>query len=528
MENKNFYVRSNSGLFDGPATREKISKSEYDVSNKYCFIKDEKGKVLVHKSLSHSFEPIIAIDLDYKTPSQTSLEGPDLKNISSYKELLEILKDHYPINICTKETGEIQVNCENDFKLFDRYVGSIEIPKNVIIEETPESLKVKLFKKVISLNELDNPNRLYIVSFGKDHFTRHYKPSYYSEKLEGDIVSRKDYDILDDFDEDILNDIAKCLHDFREHVDGVKYDMPKAFSVSLRDFNLYPSFPNKSMFSQYVAVKNTNDKNEIVDSIIKKAKFEDSEFVKNKLLDNNFTEADFRIFIFSKVLYENNVASFEESYNIFKKFENDIYPFVTGIGDTYLQITDRAIKACLKYRKPEEILEAFSKIDSFTFDIFRSIDWLEDVGAFNGNAFDRLAYNKFNKYANSLTDIFAKEYLVKSIEDKLKDGSEVINFEGLDFVRIDTATFKNFANVSSGGTPWRMPENKFAVIINGEPVICANHNKGEPYILYPRFNTKVSPSSPFGIKEIDDKITRFIDSVPVPPSHSEETPDFPF
>ena len=125
----------------------------------------------------------------------------------------------------------------------------------------------------------------------------------------------------------------------------------------------------------------------------------------------------------------------------------------------------------LKYRSEEDIIYALNKTQEFCMEIFKVINNAESEKLFDGQMFDRFAYNKFNEHACALLLVYERNKIKKLTEKFIKNASLHKDFGKITAYVVDDKDslkdFKHLKEIICNRTPWFISDKepkKFIVV----------------------------------------------------------------
>ena len=450
-----------------------ISKDEFDKMGPekffYFLYYNADSRLVLFKKETNSFELITKIIFNYKGKEEI-IEGPEiLKKYSSKADLKELFDKKENIKIWTEKSGAYFIPSFE--QIFFR--NDIKFPQKLIIEETEKTLKIRQYKKEIfrpifsSRDEIKVYNSVQAISF--DFENKKYRNYPETKIVNFDfslsrcayINNYHDSTLLYTLPDNMLNEINNALVSFYSEKSGKKYENKDISDYGIRSFAIAPDNPFYFRYSDFFDCNLPKEKEEFEKEIANILDLNDNSFFKEILYKN------VQILFLLSACKKAGIKEYEKLYDFFKKNINAYLP--RKENDSFYKNVKKSFENMLKYRKEEDIIYALNNTQEFCMEIFKVINNAESEKLFDGQMFDRFAYNKFNEHACALLLVYERNKIKELTEKFVKNASSHKNFGKITAYVVDDKdsleNFKHLKEIICKYTPWFISDKEPKKII---------------------------------------------------------------
>lgn len=468
---KEFYAIPNYELSNNPSCTpiqkvNFVSKEEYDKSiEKFSFfIKCNSTNLLsIYKNETEKFEKVTKIVINLNTEDEKTIAGPELKKINSLESFIETIKGKSNIKIWSEKSGPYFIASSKQI-ITDSYTL---IPKKITIEETEKTLKINAYSTETRIS-------FYSGNFEKQECisTLSFSPNEkrYRNYQRKDINASRprcsfnneygEYTFLDKLPENMLKIINDEVISYYNKILNKEYTNNDITPQGILSFAVCPDNIYHFHYNSLFDYELPKDKENFEEEISKHLNLKNDDFFKEKLYEN----IDALIAI--SAIKKGGIKEYEKFYDFFNRNLNKHLSMHTR-DENYKTIKD-AFNVMKKYRSEDEILDALNSTNEFYFKILRTIVQADREHLFDGQLFDRFAYNRFNEYADSLLIVYEREKLKEIKNDLDKASTCTKSLDGFNVRAVnDKETIDNFIK------NFLWPSDDYAAkrIINGDRIL---------------------------------------------------------
>ena len=389
--------------------------TENVVGNDNCICKMGSKDFKIYRGLTETFERVTKIILNSNSSTPNIIEGPELLKFLKNSDSKDLLESATDIKFFTEISGQFFVKNGYELIFIDpkKSYFNDTVKEKLVIEPTDKTLKVKLLSQNLRIQKenVEKNNYIQMVSFDiKNKMLRIFDQQRIGDKLRVTTFKYLDqYSVLTNLPQEVLNDIANQLVEMHSKEDGKEYKLLDNPTVKqIVSFNANPSFPGYLVCKNFLGHKFNSTSLERNEFLKDAADFLGLDY--NERFDKLF-EFNPHVFAFASAAKDAGITNIDKVIDLFLNMPNQNSYKMDHLFDSSIVLSSfkNGLKAALKYRTEEEVLDGLSSMQYFYTDTFKGMQILDDYNFFDGAIFDRFVYNRFNDHAFALVNIIIRE-----------------------------------------------------------------------------------------------------------------------